>query len=111
MKKPLAAAVLSLATLAPIALTVEPASADTANCVHKEEFQRVKRDFSMKRVHDIFDVRGSQTYFQFGDPSIDWPDYQTREYRPCSRYSYVSVSYERYPGDKWRVVSKTAYWF
>jgi hypothetical protein len=110
MKKSLAAAVLSLTVLAPVGLAASPAAADTETCVSRTEFRRVERGWSIARVRRVFDVTGRQSYFASGEPSIDWPATQGREYRPCTRYSYVSVDFEKYRGDVWRVTGKSAYW-
>ena len=110
MLKSCAAAALSVAALTPVVLTAAPASADTPDCVSKAEFRAVQRKWSQDRVINRFDVPGRQVWFASGDPSLDIPASQSREYRPCSKYSYVSVSFERKRGDVWRVVSRTAYW-
>ncbi len=98
MRKSFAAVMTTLAVaLAPILISA-PAHADTPDCVTKSEFRAVKKGWSMKRVHNRFDVAG-RLVFQSGT-------YKSREYRPCRnpRYSYISVNYNR-----GRVYSKSAY--
>jgi hypothetical protein len=89
---------------------VAPASADTPRCVSRAEFRAVKDGWSITRVYNRFDVTGSQDWYQAGDREYDWPATQGRSYRACTRYGTVFVDFERYPGDVWRVTSKSAYW-
>ena len=110
LKSLLSAATVTAGLVAPIALVATPANADTPTCVSKSEFRAVQKGWSITRVANRFDRNGNQTYYDSGDPSIDWPAYQSREYKPCRRYSYVSVSFEKEAGDVWRVTSKSAYW-
>ena len=109
-KSLLTAATVTAGLIAPVALTVAPAQADTENCVSRAEFRAVKKGWSITRVHNRFDVPGKQTYYASGDAEYDIPAYQSREYNGCPKYSYVSVSYEKKQGGVWRVDSKTAYW-
>jgi hypothetical protein len=108
MHRAISAAVLSLGLLAPVTMTAAPASADTATCVSKPEFRTVQRGWSIARVRRVFDVTGRQTYYASGEPGV-YPAYQSREYKPCYRYSYVSVDFEKHQG-VWRVTHKSAYW-
>jgi hypothetical protein len=96
------------ATAAPTgAATTSAALADTPGCVTKQEFRRVEKGWAIKRVHRLFDTKGNQTYFASGSPY--YPAEQWREYRPCPKYSYVTVDYKKRQG-VWRVSSKSAYW-
>lgn len=103
-------AVLSaIAAVASIGV-VAPASADTPRCVSRAEFRAVKDGWSITRVYNRFDVTGSQDWYEAGDREYDWPAMQGRSYRACTSYGTVYVEFERYPGDVWRVTSKSAYW-
>jgi hypothetical protein len=98
-------AVLATAALAtaPVVAGAAPASADTAGCVTKTEFRKVRNGWSLNRVHNVFDTKGTQSMFFNG--------YQSRDYKSCrnSEYALVSVDYEKRNG-VWRVDSKFAYW-
>lgn len=95
---------------APAVLIASPAAADTGTCVDRGEFRKVVRGMKIDRVHAIFDVSGRQSYFSSGYPGqYGWPATQSRTYKPCTRYSYVSVDYERING-VWKVDAKNAYW-
>ncbi len=110
LTKLLAASTLTVGLVAPLALTVAPAQADTPRCVSKSEFKAVKRGWTITRVANRFDVPGHQTFFDSGDPDLDIPAYQSRDYSACPDFSSVWLSFEKEPGEKWRVSSKAAYW-
>ena len=110
LKSLLTAAVATSGLLAPVALGAAPAQADTPSCVSKTEFRAIKKGWTLQRVANRFDVPGRQSSYMSGDASIDWPAWQSRDYKPCTRYSYVSVDFEKPAGGKWRVSSKSAYW-
>ncbi len=108
--KLVATSILTVGLVAPLALAVAPAQADTPHCVSKSEFRAVKKGWTITRVANRFDVPGRQSYFDSGSPEYDIPAYQSRDYRACSDYSAVWLSFEKDPGQKWRVTSKSAYW-
>lgn len=110
LAKLLAPSTLTVGLLAPLMLVVAPAQADTPNCVTKAEFRAVKRDWSMQRVVNRFDVPGRQEFVDSGSPEYDIPAFQSRLYRPCPDHSSVWLSFEKESGDVWRVTSKSAYW-
>lgn len=108
MKKCLTLALATLA-LAGLAATVTPAvdvaQADTAGCVSKREFKNVKRGFTKKRVHRIFDTKGKQfSWFNVGGDT-----YESREYRACTvSFGIHGTVYMDYTNN--RVDSKMAIW-
>ena len=81
---------LGIAAGAPVAV------ATGGNCASKNEFKKVKKGMSMKRVAQIFDT-GGKLAAQSGD-------FQIREYNACTKYGYVNVSYEG-----GRVTNKSAF--
>ncbi|HZC51408.1 MAG TPA: hypothetical protein VE441_02780 [Mycobacterium sp.] len=95
--------------LAPTAVSVAPAMADTPGCVTKAEFHSVAKGWSMTRVHNRFDTAGRQSWF-FGATAYSAAE-QGREYRACHHptYSIIEVDYKKKSGT-WRVTSKSAYW-
>jgi hypothetical protein len=74
-----------------------PAQADTPGCVTKAEFGRVHNGMPKKKVHRIFDARGSLT--GLGPPEI-------RHYEPCKAAGIVQVAYN----SNGRVESKSGNW-
>src|SRR3712207_2169074 len=110
LTKLLAASTLTVGLVAPLALTVAPASADTPTCVSKAEFKAVKRGWTITRVANRFDVPGKQTFFDSGDPTYGIPAFQSRDYTACPDSSSVWLNFEKKSGDKWRMTSKSAYW-
>lgn len=105
------AAVVAVLTMAGLGLSAPPATADTPKCVSKREFKAVRDGWSIKRVHNKFDIKGTQDWFTDGydDPEFGWPDEQGRRYRACTKFGTVYVDYERVKG-VWRVNRKSAYW-
>lgn len=101
MKKCLTLALATLA-LAGLAATVTPA-VDVAQA--KREFKKVKRDFTKKRVHRIFDTKGKQfSWFNVGGDT-----YESREYRACTvSFGIHGTVYMDYTNN--RVDSKMAIW-
>jgi hypothetical protein len=90
-----------------------PAEAHVRPCVSKAEFRKVERGFRIRRVHRIFDVRGTQYYF-FGATPYSRAE-QGRQYRACTHawrggpHGTVYVDYRKRRGT-WRVISKSAFW-
>ena len=103
LKHFLVAAALTTATL----VVAPPAeAADTPTCVTRAEYRAVSRGMTKARVHQIFDIAGHRD-------AISWAGgygAEIRSYRPCSRYSAVSIAYEKRPGGVWRLSAKSAVW-
>ena len=94
----LAATVLVAALLA--VGTPSVAHGDTPRCVSQREFTRVSTGMTMRKVHRIFDTRGSMT--GLGAPNA------IRHYRPCGRRGgLVQVTYD----SRDRVVAKSAQFY
>jgi hypothetical protein len=99
-RKILAASAATAALL--LAAPVAPASADTKGCVSKTEYKKVRDGWTISRVSNVFDTKGSQTFSGYG--------YQSREYKACtSAYGFVNVDFQKKNGT-WKVESKAAYW-
>lgn len=99
------AALVLVGVVATVTPAVEVAQADTAACVSKREFKKVKRDFTKKRVHRIFDTKGKQSsWFNVGGDS-----YESREYRACTvSFGIHGTVYMDYTNN--RLDSKMAIW-
>jgi hypothetical protein len=96
------AAALSALALSGLTVATAPAaSADTPGCVTRTEYRSVQRGWTMEHVHRVFDTKGSLSYSGYGLVS--------RDYKPCAKYAYVSVDYERRNG-VFYVDGKSAYW-
>ncbi len=83
-----------------------PASADTPDCVTRAEYRKVHRGDSKPRVHRIFDVRGKREAIS----SSGGYKSEIRSYRTCSRFSAVSIAWEKKPNRPWRLSAKSAVW-
>ncbi len=110
LTKLLVASTLSAGLVATLAFAVAPARASTPHCASKAEFRAVANGWTITRVAHRFDVPGRQTYFDSGTPARDIPAYQSRVYHPCPDDSGAWLSFEKEPGTKWRLTSKSAYW-
>lgn len=84
-----------------VALSPAPAHADTPLCVTRAEFRQVTKGMTKLRVHRIFDRRGKQVSIFTGSGVT----YETRQYRPCLRFSAIQINYENR-----KVSGKFAYW-
>lgn len=93
----------------PLVAASPATAADTAGCVTKAEFKSVSKGMGLKRVHNILDTAGKQTYYSSG--SKYYPAVQWREYKACVKptWSSVNVDYKRKNG-RWVVTNKSAYW-
>jgi hypothetical protein len=80
----------SVAVLAGGSAFVAPAAhADTPGCVTQTEFAHVKKGWTKKRVHGVFDTIGKrQVISKGGGYTIE-----IRGYKTCTPYGAVSVSF------------------
>jgi hypothetical protein len=108
MKRVIAAALTSIAVAAPAAVIAAPAQASEPY-VTKAEFRQVSKGMTMARVHRIFDVSGTQSYYESAYPSLGIPAEQSREYRTKSSWGSVDIDYVRRDG-VWYVKRKDAFW-
>lgn len=75
------------------------AHADTPRCVSRHEYNRVAKGMKMKKVHRIFDIKGTIT--GLGAPN------ELRYYRTCTGRGVVQVVFT----PRGRVASKGARFF
>jgi hypothetical protein len=98
---------LSAIALALVALAFAPvASADTPGCVTRSEFRAVHKDYSIGRIHRIFDTDGRKIGGATGGGFTS----QVRSYRTCRPLSSVVIQYDRSRGTIWRLTAKSAVW-
>src|SRR5262245_52026851 len=96
-----------LAGGAMVLVAAPPASADTAGCVTRGEFQHVKQGMTKEKVRQIFDTPGKrQELMTFRGFAAE-----VRSYRACSSQSIVAVAFDRNAhGKPFRVVKKYGVW-
>lgn len=82
------------------------AAAETAGCVTRLEYRRVHKGMTMRRVTRIFDTRGNRQVIAHSGRF--WT--QIRNYNTCSRFSVVSISFDRRGPRPWRLTAKSAVW-
>jgi hypothetical protein len=93
---------LSLGTVA-----VVSAPAEAAGCVSKQEYRKVKRNWTKTRVHDKFGTSGHREAIAHSGGYVS----EVRTYRGCgSQYNVVSVAFDKEPGDVLRLSAKSAVW-
>jgi hypothetical protein len=84
------------------------ASADDGSgaCATRYEYRQVRNGMTPARVGSIFGTNGRIT------SSGNYGGYRfvNREYRPCRKYSYVSVSFSADPGQVLTVDGKSGFW-
>lgn len=99
------ALVIALVIASMAMLPAAPASA--AGCVSRSEYRSAKSNMTMTRVHRIFGTSGRRLSIA----SSGGYAAQIRTYRGCgSRYSVVSVLFDKNPGGSWRLDTKAAVW-
>ena len=94
--KRIAAGVLTaaIASLGVQVVGAPVARADTPGCVSKKELNRVgDTDYSMRRIHRIFDTRG-----RLESKGKEW---RSRTYKGCRKHTSAGVTFERRDG-AWR---------
>ena len=95
---------LSAVAVALVALAFAlPAAADTPGCVTSFEYRAVHKDYSIARVHRIFDTHGRTIGGAIGGGFTS----QVRSYRMCRRHSSVVIQYDRSRGTIWRLTAKS----
>lgn len=106
MRKTTIAIAASVLTMAGSLLTTAPASADTEGCVTRAEYRKVHRGDTKARVHRIFDTAGHRDAIS----SSGGYRSEIRSYHTCSRFSAVSISWEKNGPSPWRLSGKSAVW-
>lgn len=95
---------LSAVAVALVALAFAPlAAADTPGCITRFEYRAVHKDYSIARVHRIFDTHGRRIGGAIGGGSTS----QVRSYRMCRRHSSVVIQYDRTRRTIWRLTAKS----
>ena len=98
---------LSAIALALVSLAFAPlAAADTPECVTRAEYRAVHKDYSIARVHRIFDTDGRKIGGAKGGGFAS----QVRSYRTCRSLSSVVIQYDRSRGTIWKLTAKSAVW-
>lgn len=98
---------LSAIALALVSLAFAPlAAADTPGCVTRGEYRAVHKDYSIARVHRIFDTDGRKIGGAKGGGFAS----QVRSYRTCRSLSSVVMQYDRSRGTIWKLTAKSAVW-
>src|SRR5262245_44236631 len=83
---------------------VSMSSADTHGCVPRSEFRAVHKEYSIARVHRIFDTDGRKIGGATGGGFTS----QVRSYRTCRPLSSLVIQYDRSRGKIWRLTEKSA---
>ena len=102
------AATTAAAVIAPLALWAAPASADpgTPGCVTRAEYGQVRKGMTKAAVDAEFGTRGTR---QSGATSGGYRS-EVWSYKPCTRYSAVSIAFSANPGASLRLSAKSAVW-
>jgi outer membrane protein assembly factor BamE (lipoprotein component of BamABCDE complex) len=99
-------AAVALTALVGGGAAVSHADDGSGACATRYEYRQVARGMTQRQVARIFGTWG-----KIGSEfNYDGYRYVDREYRPCRKYSYVSVSFSADPGKVLRVDGKFAYW-
>lgn len=98
--------VVGLFVVAGLTLPAAPAQADTPGCVTRKEYRSVKKGWTKARVDRRFDTSGNRVAIASsgGFKTSVW------SYKTCSRFSAVSVSYDKHGTSPWRLAAKSAVW-
>ena len=102
----LVAAIVAAVAVAVAAPGMASANDGSGACATRDEYRQVRRGMTSARVGRIFGTNGRIT----STSNYGGYRYVSREYRPCRKYSYVSVSFSADPGEVLTVDGKSAYW-
>ena len=113
MKKLVGLACASIAvasTTFAFATDASAATATTANrtpgCVTQSEYKKAKKGMTPQKVKSLFSTNGKR------EARADFDGYvsEIRSYKTCSKYSAVSISFDKKPGGTLRLTAKSAIW-
>lgn len=98
-----------IAALVASAFLVAPApvaSAATPGCVTKAEYQKVKKGTPKTKVAKTFGTAGKRISIA----SSGGFSSEIRSYKTCSKYSVVSIAFDKVPGGVFKLSAKSAVW-
>jgi hypothetical protein len=106
LKKITLVAAASAVTAAGLAIPATSAQADTPGCVTRTEYRSVAKGWTKARVDRRFDTTGHRMAIASsgGYSSSIW------NYRTCSPFSAVSISYDKHGTGSWLLTAKSAVW-
>jgi hypothetical protein len=101
-------ATVAAAVTSPLALLSSPAAADpgTPGCVTRAEYGQVRKGMTKSAVDAELGTRGTR---QSGATSGGYRS-EVWSYKPCTRYSAVSIAFSANPGASLRLSAKSAVW-
>jgi len=99
-------AAASVVAAAGLAVPATSAQADTPGCVTRTEYRSVSRGWTKARVDRRFDTAGHRMAIASsgGYSTSIW------NYRTCSQFSAVSISYDKHGSGSWVLTAKSAVW-
>jgi hypothetical protein len=94
-----------------LVITTAPAPADHRSKGHvtKSEFRQVCPGMPMHTAHRILGMKGRQSSYCPGAPSLGFKAEQARQYKTAKRCGAVDIAYYKVNG-VWMVKAKDAFW-
>jgi hypothetical protein len=101
---------LAIASVAAAAAVLVPATAASANatptCVTRAEYRNVHKGMTLDRVKRITGVAGSRQVFSTSGRYSS----QIRNFKTCSQFSVVTMSFDKTGANPWHMTYKSAVW-
>lgn len=100
----------ALAAAALAAAVLVPAGAASANttptCITRPEYRQVKKGMTLLRIKHITGIAGHRMAIATSGGYST----QIRNFKTCSPYSAVSMSFDKHGSGSWRMDGKSAVW-
>lgn len=101
-----ALAVLTIAVAGLVVPTSPALASGTPGCVIKGEYRAVKKGMTKTKVAHVFGTGGKRLSIASSGGYAS----EIRTYKACSKYSVVSIAFDRRPGGAFRLSAKAAVW-